>query len=104
MKTPQPAVEPERPTALPLGSCRTPRVRLTAYRSTRGAPRKYVTNISINRVLECLAFARFVSPMAPPPPFAAANVASMKLSRSSIAPSSRSVFASWVGTSRSTYH
>lgn len=37
-----------------------------------------------------------------PPPLAAANVASMKLSRSSNAPSSRSVLANWVRMSRRT--
>src|SRR5581483_4105971 len=39
---------------------------------------------------------RRVGPMSSPPPFAEANVASMKLSRSSIAPSSRNVLANWV--------
>ena len=48
------------------------------------------------------ALLRRVGPMPSPPPLAAANVASMKLSRSSSAPSSRNVLASWVRISRST--
>lgn len=45
-----------------------------------------------------MPFPRVVSLMASPPPFAATNVASMKLSRSSMVPSSRNALASWVRT------
>src|SRR6187402_3161089 len=48
------------------------------------------------------ALPRLVGPIASPPPLAAANVASMNASRSSMSPCLRSVFARSFSTSRNT--
>ena len=61
-------------------------------RSMRGDGKRQA--IAVHDTHDFHAFSRFVGPMPSPPPLAGEKVASMKLSRSSMMPDSRSVFAS----------